>query len=339
MQVAQEAIKLFNIQGAIDSIAPLGFGHINDSFSVKVGGHGYLLQRLNTKVFKEPEIIENNLSKLLNHSTELFPEHLRGASGKYHEGETGNLWRVQEFVQDSYSPTKLTENELSEIAKGYGKFTAAFQSAEPAQYAEGIPDFHNLHHRLNQFEQALSSNSAGRGEAASNEIRAIEEYSWITVQFDELVQQGLPLRVCHNDAKAGNCLLSKKTGKFLKVVDLDTVWAGYALFDLGDMLRSMLFNIPENDAQLEGLEFDQKRFEVILDSFLAECGHSLEEIEVKSLPFGGLYMTYMMATRFLTDYLNGDVYYKTSHSEENLVRTRNQLKILDLTRSFLSLHS
>lgn len=330
MQVAQEAIKLFNIQGAIDSIAPLGFGHINDSFSVKVNGHGYLLQRLNTKVFKQPEVIENNLSNLLNHAPELFPEHLKGASGKFHEGETHSLWRVQEFVQDSYSPTKLTEDELSEIAKGYGKFTAAFQNAEPDQYAEGIPDFHNLHHRLNQFYQAFAINSAGRAETASNEIRAIEENSWIADQFDELVQQGLPLRVCHNDAKAGNCLLSKKTGKFLKVVDLDTVWSGYVLFDLGDMLRSMLFNIPENEAQLDGLKFDQRRFEVILDSFLAECGDSLEEIEVKSLPFGGLYMTYMMATRFLTDYLNGDVYYKTSHSEENLVRARNQLKILRL---------
>lgn len=339
MQVAQEAIKLFNIQGAIDSIAPLGFGHINDSFSVKVNGHGYLLQRLNTNVFRQPEIIEENLNRLLNHAPELFPLHLRGASGKYHEGKTDNLWRIQEFVQDSYSPTELTEQELSEIAKGYGKFTAAFQNAEPGQYAEGILGFHNLHHRLNQFQQALETNSAARAESASNEIRAIEEYSWIADQFDDLVEQGLPLRVCHNDAKAGNCLLSKKTGKFLKVVDLDTVWSGYVLFDLGDMLRSMLFNIPENEVQLDGLKLDQKRFETILNSFLAQCGDALQEIEIKSLPFGGLYMTYMMATRFLTDYLNGDIYYKTGYPEENLIRTRNQLKILDLTRDFLSPHS
>ena len=336
MQVAKEAIKLFNIQGAVDSIAPLGFGHINDSFAVRVGNKGYLLQRLNTKVFRTPEIVEGNLSRILSYAHDLFPLHIQGPDRQYHQSDGDSLWRLQEFVHDSYSPTKLVPNELSEIARGYGKFTAAFWSEDLSFYGEAIPRFHDLHHRLNQFKEALDQDLVNRVASVKVEIEAIQSYTWIAEKFDELIAQGLPLRVCHNDAKAGNCLLSKQSEQFLKVVDLDTVGPGYALFDLGDMLRSMLFNIPENQAELDGLQFDRARLNVIVDSFLSECGDTLQEIEFKSLTFGGLYMAYMMATRFFTDYLNGDIYYKTSHKEENLVRTRNQLKILELMSDELS---
>jgi len=330
MQVAKDAIKLFNIQGAVDSIAPLGFGHINDSYAVRVDKKGYLLQRLNTNVFRTPEIVEGNLSRILSYAPDLFPPHILGSDGQYHQSDGNSLWRLQEFVHDSYSPTKLVPNELGEIARGYGKFTAAFRSEDLSFYGEAIPRFHDLHHRLNQFEVALDQNSVNRANSVKAEIETIQAYAWIATRFDELVAKGLPPRVCHNDAKAGNCLLSRQSGQFLKVVDLDTVGPGYALFDLGDMLRSMLFNIPENQAELDGLRFNKERLNIIVDTFLSECEDSLQEIEFRSLTFGGLYMTYMMATRFFTDYLNGDIYYKTSHKEENLVRTRNQLKILGL---------
>lgn len=330
MQVASKALKLFNIEGAIESVAPLGFGHINDSYSVVAGGGAYLLQRLNTNVFRQPEIVENNLASILRFAPELFPFHLKGANGEHHQSDGENLWRVQEFVANSYSPSELRLSELREIAKGYGRYTARFAQENPSLYKESIPQFHNLYHRLNQFNTALDQNAADRRKQATVEIEAIYNFKWIAEKFDELVAKGLPLKVCHNDAKAGNCLLSEQSGQFLKVVDLDTVGPGYVLFDLGDMLRSMLFNIPENQSGLDGLRFNQERFDAIMTSFLNECAESLEPVEIDSLPFGGLYMTYIMAVRFLTDYLNGDVYYKISHKEENLVRTRNQLKILEL---------
>ena len=336
MQVAKDAIQLFNIQGAVDSIAPLGFGHINDSYAVRVGKRGYLLQRLNTNVFRTPEIVEGNLSRILSFAPDLFPMHIPGEDGQYHQSDGQSLWRLQEFVQNSYSPTELVPAELKEIARGYGKFTAAFKSEDLSYYGEAIPKFHDLHHRLGQFQSALDQNVANRADSVMREIKAIQDFSWIADRFDALVEQGLPVKVCHNDAKAGNCLLSKQSGQFLKIVDLDTVGPGYALFDLGDMLRSMLFNIPENQAELEGLQFDEERLKMIVDTFFSQCQDSLQEIEFKSLTFGGLYMTYMMATRFFTDYLNGDIYYKISHKEENLVRTRNQLKILDLMSAALA---
>lgn len=330
MQVASEALKLFNIEGAIESVAPLGFGHINDSYAVVAGGCAYLLQRLNTNVFRQPEIVESNLASILEFAPELFPFHLKGTNGKHHQSDGQNLWRVQEFVTDSYSPSKLGLSELREIAKGYGRYTARFAQESPGLYKESIPQFHNLHHRINQFNTALDQNAADRMKKTTDEIEAINNFKWIAERFDELVANGLPLKVCHNDAKAGNCLLSEQSGQFLKVVDLDTVGPGYVLFDLGDMLRSMLFNIPENQLELDGLRFNQERFDTIVTSFLNECGESLEPVEIDSLAFGGLYMTYIMAIRFLTDYLNGDKYYKISHPEENLIRTRNQLEILKL---------
>lgn len=233
-------------------------------------------------------------------------------------------------MADSYSPSELTLSELREIAKGYGRYTGRFAQEDPKLYQESIPQFHDLRHRLAQFNLALEENAANRRNQAVVETETINKFKWVAEKFDELVAKGLPLKVCHNDAKSGNCLLSNQSGAFLKVVDLDTVGPGYVLFDLGDMLRSMLFNIPENQSTLDDLSFDQERFDAIMTSFLNECGESLEPVEIDSLPFGGLYMTYIMAVRFLTDYLNGDVYYKISHPEENLIRTRNQLRILEL---------
>lgn len=335
MDKAIEALKLFNLKGAITSIAPLGFGHINDSYAVHLGGRGYLLQRLNTNVFLKPNIVENNLFNLLSYHAGLFPEHLKGNDGNYHQYDGKNWWRLQEFVHDSYSPVALLPNELNEIAKGFGQFTAQFAGEKLDAYQESIPQFHNLQFRLNQLEEAIRNDHVGRVEPSIQVIEEIKSFAWIAIKFGELVEEGLPHRVCHNDAKAGNCLLSKTSGHFLKIVDLDTVGPGYVLFDLGDMLRSMLFNIPENQSDLDHLKFDQIRFNIILDSYLGECGHLLDPIEIDSLSFGGLYMTYIMAVRFLTDYLNGDIYYKISHAEENLIRTNNQLRILNLMNQAL----
>ncbi len=335
MQVPYDLLEKFNIKGAINSIAPLGFGHINDSFSIQVESDHFLLQRLNTDVFKDPEVVENNLYRILEQDQSLFPEHIRGRDHKIHQVKDGKYWRMQEFVLDSYSPTELTISELKGIATGFGKFTKSSAQAKVMNYSEAIPRFHSLELRLDQLEAAIKNDSAIRADQIKVEIEAIQNYRWILEKFQELSRKGLPIRVCHNDAKAGNCLLSKRTGNFLKIVDLDTVGPGYVMFDLGDMLRSMLFNIPENQADLDGLSIDKKRFECILNHFLAECSDSISELEVDSLAFGGLYMTYIMAVRFLTDYLNGDIYYKTSSPEENLIRTRNQLKILDLMVEFI----
>lgn len=337
MQVPYDLLEKFNIKGAINSIAPLGYGHINDSYSVQVGEEHFLLQRLNTEVFLSPEVVEQNLRNVLTHAPELFPEHLCGENGKIHQLKEAEYWRMQEFVQHSYSPEELSLSELRQIAKGFGKFTLSMSSAKLSAYQEAISAFHSLSFRLNQFRSALEKDSADRAQLVKAEIEKVNSFQWIEQRFEELKSEGLPKRICHNDAKAGNCLLSKKTGEFLKVVDLDTVGPGYVMFDLGDMLRSMLFNIPENHTDLEGLSFDNSRFNTILEGYLAECGEALVELEVKTLGFGGLYMTFMMAVRFLTDYLNGDVYYKTSFKDENLVRARNQLRILELMQSELKL--
>jgi hypothetical protein len=281
-------------------------------------------------VFPKPEVVENNLRRILSLAPELFAHHVLGKNGKYHQFDGESFWRLQEFVADSYAPEKLGLNELEEIAKGYGRFIASFSAENLSDYVEAIPKFLDLTHRLNQFEEALRKDKAGRKSKVLPEIEAVLSFQWVADRFNNLVEAGLPHRVCHNDTKAANCLLAQPSGQFLKVVDLDTVGPGYAMFDMGDMLRSMLFNIPENDSNLRGLAFDNERFETILNSYLKECSHALTPVEIETLPLGGLCMTYITAVRFLTDYLNGDVYYKVTFEGENLVRARNQLKILEL---------
>lgn len=336
MENALKGLQYFALQGAVDSIAPFGLGHINDSFLVQAEGKSYLLQRLNTSVFKTPQVIEGNLRALLAHAPELFAKHLRGTGGNYHEFDGEHWWRLQEFVPNSYSPNELQPNELREVSTGFGCFTAQFGSQPLEKYTESIPHFHDLHLRLRQLQAALEANAAGRLESVLAEVGQVQQFNWIAARFDKLVDEGLPLRICHNDAKAGNCLLSKPDSRFLKVVDLDTVGPGYALFDLGDMLRSMLFNVPENRENLESLSFSKERFHAIVNPFVEACSGVLKPIEIESLPFGGLYMTYIMAVRFLTDYLNGDIYYKVSHEKENLSRARNQLTILELMASSMA---
>ena len=188
METAIEALKLFNLKGAITSIAPLGFGHINDSYAVHLGGKGYLLQRLNTNVFLQPEVVETNLFNLLEYHSELFPEHLKGEDGNYHQFDGRNWWRLQEFVEDSYSPTELFPKELREIASGFGQFTAQFANEKLEAYRESIPLFHNLCHRLNQFDQALECDHVGRVKTTTQVIDEIKSYAWIADKFEELIQ-------------------------------------------------------------------------------------------------------------------------------------------------------
>ncbi len=330
MKAAIEAIKLFNIQGAVESIAPFGLGHINDSYSATIAGKLFLLQRLNTNAFQQPELVEKNLQNLLSKAPDLFPTHYKGINQSYHQTTTAGVWRLQELVPNSYSPTLLSLAELTEVSKAFGRFISEFITEKPKNYVESIPQFHSLHIRLHQLDDAIKNDKVGRKKSVQEEIQLVNRYRWIMTHLDVLVEKRLPERVCHNDAKAANCLLDINTKEFKRIVDLDTVGPGYVLYDFGDLMRSMLFNIPENHSDLSDLKLDHRRFEIMLESFLAECKNSLNEMEVDSLTFGGLYMTYIMAVRFLADYLNGDIYYKIGFSDENLVRTRNQLKILQL---------
>jgi hypothetical protein len=161
-------------------------------------------------------------------------------------------------------------------------------------------------------------------------VAQVESFAWINEKMNSLWVSGLPARVCHNDTKIDNILLNKKSATFQHVIDLDTVGAGTMLYDFGDLMRTCISPTKESERDLNQIVFRNEIFETLSDGFMKSVASFITPIEKENLYFGGIYMTYIMAVRFLTDYLNGDIYYKISFVDENLVRTKNQMALLNL---------
>ncbi len=336
MKEALKALQSYNIQGAVGKIAPFGSGHINDTFLVETDRKQYLFQRLNQHVFQHPDKVEGNVKSLLKGNSDLFVKHYLTQCGNYH-GNGQGVWRLTDFVDDAYAP--LTADNLSEVveaSKGFGRFTLYANGLDANQFEETISQFHDLNSRLKQLNSALENGIPERLNKAEGLISQANSFKWISTKMETLIAKGLPVRVCHNDTKLDNCLLSKADYSFKHIIDLDTLGPGYVLFDFGDLMRTTVSPTKENELDQEKIQIRKSFIEGLKDAFLSECEAILKEVEKENLMFGGLYMTYIMAIRFLTDYLNGDVYYKTSFESENFIRARNQFRLLQLIHSTVS---
>ncbi len=336
MQETESVLRAYGIKGAIDEVALFGYGHINDSFKVRVDDQVLLLQKVNASIFKLKDVLENNFSQLLRLNSNLFPKYWK-ANGNFHLEHNSALWRLSSFIENSYSPVHPSFDETLEAVRGYGKFMFLNSQLDVFEFNETIPNFHSLENRLDAFEQVVRLDLNERLTLVTQEVDTVRSFQWIEEQFKRYKALNLPVRVCHNDTKSTNVLLDSKMKKLLKVVDLDTVGPGYAFFDFGDMMRSMLASHPENEPDIDNLSILEDRYEHMLEEYTSGLQGILTEDEMKSLGFGGLYMTYLMAIRFLTDYLKGDIYYRIAYPEENLVRARNQLKLLELMKGVLHL--
>lgn len=335
MNTPVSVLGKFQIKGAIESVALFGGGHINDTYRVKTTQAQYLLQRINTTVFRDIILFESNLSALLAGRPEVLVEHIPTFEQKWLLTDSSGTWKVQVFDEDTYAPQLAKDpDQVREVGKGFGRFMAL--NLPVNIFGEIIPDFHNIDWRLEQLDEAIANNAVNRKTEAQNLIDQANEYRWIAYRMQLLKGQGLPLRVCHNDTKIDNILLSRSSGCFKYVIDLDTVGPGYALYDFGDMMRTLLSPTKEAEPDISKIELRQRYYQSLREGFLGECEGMLNEMEIQSLSFGGQYMTYLMAVRFLADYLNGDVYYKVSYEQENFVRARNQLRLLKLMDIFKS---
>jgi len=333
----EAAIGFFNIEGAVEEIAPFGLGHINDTFLVKAGGKQYLLQKVNRRVFKYVDILEHNVHFVLQARPELFPFHFKTKEGRIHVVYDEDCWRLQAFYEDAYSPDQVGESQIvHSIGGGFGAFASAFAHIPAEEFKETIPNFHDLGSRIFQLEKAVQLNPVNRMEMVSELILNAFSYRWIAERFQKLVANGLPKRLCHNDAKAANILLHKRDNSFAKIIDLDTIGPGYLLYDYGDLMRSLFTPAPENELDPAKLIVRPEFFRILKEAYLKEITFDLDEIELSSLEFGGLYMTYLMGIRFLTDFIQGDVYYKTSFENENFIRARNQFRLLEHMERALS---
>ncbi len=332
-----EILKHFNLD--ID-ISSYGNGHINDTYIVHSYPE-YILQRINKNVFKDPAGVMENIKGV----TEFLRAKVIEAGGNpdrdcltlictndgkpFYEHTDGEFYRVYKFITNAKSYDKV-ENpmQLYYAAKAFGRFQNLLADYPAETLHETIVDFHNTKARFEQFKTAVQNDAAGRAKDVAAEIQfVLDREADCSVVVDAIADGRIPLRVTHNDTKLNNVLLDEVTGEGVCVIDLDTVMPGSLLYDYGDALRFGGSSGLEDETDLSKIWFVVENFEAFTKGFLEELP-SITEEELKLLPFSIKLMTYECGSRFLADYLNGDVYFKTHYPEHNLVRARTQFKLV-----------
>lgn len=337
-------LRRFLPTGRFLNAASCGNGNINDSYRVEVelenGIQSYFLQRLNHQVFRNPEALMENVRKVAGYlGAQSYPYRIAvpitALDGQLLQiDNAGNYWRLFPFFENTYAPEGLSDPDIAyEAARAYGAFARALRDFPAAELAETIPGFHDTDQRWAVFLTVLQENTALRADSVQAEIEAMFALKPVFDQISALKNSGaLPLRVTHNDTKAGNVLFDTHSHKAVAVIDWDTIMPGTLLSDFGDMARTFVPNVYE-DAPAEQLVLRSTVLDALQKGYLEETADFMQPAEKENLLLGAQWISGEQALRFLTDYLAGDVYYKLKYPEHNLVRVRNQLALAALFQS------
>lgn len=330
------AIGHFRTSGAPVSCREFGSGHINSTYQVKTDdGHVYILQRINRYVFSDPKAVMENVGAVTEYlrrqavdSQEILNFIQADGDNYYYVDEDGEFWRCYEFADGICLEAPESDSDFYESAIAFGRFQNMLRDFPAETLHETIPLFHNTVNRYRLFRESLAADRAGRAAEIPDDIRFIMERENEAGTICRLLETGeLPLRVTHNDTKLNNVLLNAKTRKAMCVLDLDTVMPGSALYDYGDSIRFGAATAAEDEPDLSKMSLDLNLFRVYTEGFLKACP-GLTEREKELLPLGAKIITLELAVRFMTDYLDGDLYFKTAYPAHNLVRARSQLKLV-----------
>jgi hypothetical protein len=339
---------LFDIRADYIGGMPYGSGHINDTYCAGFDQAGlrpirYILQRINTNVFKTPVQLMDNISRVTRHSLERLigegnPEARRrtltcipAKDGKpYAVDADGNYWRVYPFIERATGHDEIQNNDQAyEAAKAFGNFQKLAAGLGGERLHETIPDFHNTPKRLDALRVAIQADPLNRAAGLKPEIGFVEARAADCARITDLIAAGvIPERVTHNDTKLNNVLLDDETAEGVCVIDLDTTMPGSALYDFGDMVRTATPTTREDSTELDRLDVRMDRFEALVRGYLASTRSFLNAAELENLAFSGKLLTLECGIRFLTDFLQGDVYFKIKHPEHNLDRCRNQFALV-----------
>ncbi len=341
----KEICAQFNIKTTIEGY---GNGHINDTYLCEAAPR-VILQRINIKVFKNPDEVMQNIYGVTEHLKKKITAYggdpdretlnvIRTRDGKnMYKLDDENYFRMYKFVEDSVS-YEIVENpiQLYHAGRAFGKFQNMLDDYPADKLSETIVDFHNTPERVRQLEAAIAKNASGRLKSVAPEVEFARKYAkYASVVVDEMEKGTVPLRVTHNDTKLNNVLFDKDTGKGVCVIDLDTVMPGSVLYDFGDALRFGASSGTEDEQDLDKIWFDLEKFEQFAKGFLRETAKCLTPKEIELLPVSALLMTYECGIRFLADHLNGDVYFKVHRNNHNLDRARTQFKLVeDIEKKF-----
>lgn len=330
----------FQIKEKPTKIFPFGSGHINDTYKVETEGNNYLLQRINHEVFQNVEGLSENFLKVTEH----IKKKLAGSNSEkktlklyptqtgiyFFKDKDGNYWRVMDFIGNSVSYDLVENTTIAlEGGKAYGQFVKMLSDFQVETLVETIPKFHDINFRLDNFRLAIKNDSASRVSKSTTQINFIEKRAEEMKKIILLGTEGkIPLRVTHNDTKINNVLFNK-SGKGICVIDLDTVMPGYIHYDFGDSIRTFTNTADEDEPDLSKVSMNPEYYEAFAKGFLEETKAILNEQELRTLAFSAKLMTYIIGLRFFTDYLEGDVYYKTKYPKHNLTRAKVQFKLVE----------
>lgn len=335
--ILQEVLDAFGIK---EKVVPYGNGHINDTYcSVSAK---YIIQRINTDVFQDADALMGNIERVTEFLKKKIiaeggdPERetltvVKTVDGKpYYKFDDDNVFRVYLCIGQTYTiESDKTPEDMYNAGKGFGKFQQMLADFDAESLNETIVDFHNTPKRVEALKQAIAEDRAGRADSVRVEI----DFALKNAEFSDIVVNGIksgdiPLRVTHNDTKINNILYDEQSGEAIAVIDLDTVMPGSMLYDFGDALRMGASTAAEDETNLDDVRFDKECFEAFARGYLAETKSVMSPMELELLPFSVKLLTYECGTRFLTDYLNGDIYFKIHRENHNLDRARNQFKLV-----------
>ena len=342
----REIFNRFKAEGTFCSGELFGSGHIHDTFRIitkEKECDDYIIQRLNNKVFKDIPSLQDNIERVTSHLQArlsaipgsnikrecLTPVQLYESRSTWFCDENGNYWRMYIFIADHRSYDLVdTPQKAFEGGKAIGRFQAMLADLPGKPLHETIPFFHNIEKRLETFHKTVDANPVGRVSSAKDIISEVikrEEEMKIILRLGE---KGLiPLRITHNDTKFNNVLLDQDD-KALCVIDLDTVMQGYVHYDFGDAIRTAANTASEDEQDLTKISMDIRLFEAYVEGYLSQTRNILNDMEKEYLAFSPRLITYTIATRFITDFIDGDNYFKIKHSMHNLQRAHAQFKLL-----------
>lgn len=345
-EIKKEVIENFQFEGEYTEGIPYGSGHINDTFRVTFQHKGetkrYILQRMNNQIFLNPEELMENVvgvtswlrKKIVENGGEPERETLNLVPAKdgkaFYKDSEGEYWRVYLFIEGAKT-YDLVENQedFYQSAVAFGRFQGLLADYPAETLHETIQDFHNTVKRLDTFKKAVEADGCGRAAQVQEEIQFVLDREALAHKLCDMQAEGkLPLRVTHNDTKLNNIMIDDETRKAICVIDLDTVMPGLSMNDFGDSIRFGASTGAEDEPDLSKVSCSMELFELYTKGFVEGCKGSLTEEELDMLPVGAMTMTYECGMRFLTDYLEGDHYFKIHREGHNLDRCRTQFKLV-----------
>lgn len=356
-EILHEVLGAYQFPNTLLGAVRYGQGHINDTYCVLCQPQDgdavrFILQGLSTTAFPHPEELMENFIGI----TSYLRDKIQAAGGDpkretlslvktkegkdYYTDSTGRVWRLTPYIEGTVCLQRATPELFEASARAFGRFQKQLQDYPAHTLHETITNFHNTEDRFAKFQAALAADTMNRAKDVQKEIEfVLERRADCSVLLQAYREGKLPLRVTHNDTKLNNILIDNMTGEGICVIDLDTTMPGFSVYDFGDSIRFGANRCDESEKDLTKVTFDLELYEAYTRGFLEGTDGCLTETELECLPWGARLMTFECGMRFLTDYLEGDHYFRVSQPNQNLDRCRTQFKLVkDMEEQFEEMH-